>query len=82
MPCKGICDRFKAKRPMPISLGISRYGAGQKRCQVCEMWVEYEGIRCPCCSVKLRCHPRRRDGKIGYREQFLNNHLLSIENRG
>ena len=69
MPCKGICERFRAKKPMPFRLGISRYASGQKRCQVCEVWMSWEGTRCPCCSIKLRGRPRRRDGKVVYKEQ-------------
>lgn len=68
MTCKGICYRYKAHRPMPISLGVSRYAVGQKRCQICEMWMEWEGDRCPCCSIRLRTHPRRRDNKIKFRQ--------------
>ena len=71
MTCKGKCSLYKAIRPMPISKGISRYAAGQKRCQVCEVWMEWDGIRCPCCSIKLRCHPRRKDGKVVYVQQVV-----------
>ena len=67
MTCKGVCYRYKAHRPMPISLGISRYAAGQKRCQVCDMWIEWDGARCPCCSIRLRTHPRRRHNKVKFR---------------
>ena len=28
-----------------------------------DLRMDWDGIRCPCCSIKLRCHPRRRDGK-------------------
>jgi len=69
--CKGICESHRAQRPMPIKLGRSRYAIGQKRCQVCAIWMEWDGIRCPCCSAKLRCHPRRKDGKVVYMEQMI-----------
>jgi len=37
-----------------------RYLAGHKRCQNCDLFIHWEGIRCPCCSTKLRAGPRRK----------------------
>jgi len=54
MVCKGICIRHKASGP--ISSG--RYATGQKRCQICEMYVKWDGIFCPCCGCRLRIGPR------------------------
>ncbi|KAF6246259.1 hypothetical protein C6990_10280 [Nitrosopumilus sp. b3] len=52
--CKGICVKFKA-----IGYeGRHRYENGQKMCPVCEEFLTYAGVRCPCCSVKLRITPR------------------------
>jgi len=53
--CKGICIRHKATKPV----GIGRYAAGQKRCQVCSEFIIWEGIWCPCCGYKLRTKPRK-----------------------
>jgi DNA-directed RNA polymerase subunit RPC12/RpoP len=63
MSCRGICNRFKAKKPNASS---SRYIHGQKRCQVCEEWMNYDGSNCPCCGIKLRTKPRSKDGKEVY----------------
>jgi len=52
--CKGICVGYKALG----YTGRHRYENGQKRCTVCEEFLKYLGIRCPCCSVKLRTTPR------------------------
>ena len=52
--CKGICIRYKALG----YTGRHRYDKGQKLCPVCEEFLKYLGIRCPCCSVKLRTTPR------------------------
>jgi len=52
--CKGICIRYKAIG----YTGRYRYDDGQKLCPVCEEFLNYLGIRCPCCSVKLRTTPR------------------------
>jgi hypothetical protein len=49
MPCKGICIRHKAS---------SRYAAGNKRCQGCEIFMKWDGLLCPCCGYKLRTRPR------------------------
>lgn len=54
MSCKGVCDRYKAIKPV----GIGRYAAGQKRCQVCEIFINFNGNNCPCCNYKLRAKPR------------------------
>ncbi len=31
---------------------------GQRRCQLCEMFIQWEGLWCPCCGVRLRTKPR------------------------
>jgi len=62
MSCRGVCNRWKANKP--VYLG--RYVNGQKRCQVCEAWLNYDGNNCPCCGIKLRTKPRSRDGKEVY----------------
>ena len=54
MVCKGICIRHKASGP--ISYG--RYAIGQKRCQICEIFIKWDGIFCPCCGCRLRIGPR------------------------
>ena len=38
---------------------LGRYESGQKRCQVCQIFIKWDGgIWCPCCSHKLRSNPR------------------------
>ena len=54
MVCKGICIRHKALKPV----GDGRYATGQKRCQVCEMFLNWNGLWCPCCGYRLRTKPR------------------------
>jgi len=53
--CKGVCKKFKAEKSFE---GKSRYELGQKRCNVCELFLNYNDARCPCCSCKLRTNPR------------------------
>jgi predicted amidophosphoribosyltransferase len=56
MVCKGICSRHKVIRP----LNGQRYLIGQKRCQVCQIFIDWVGIFCPCCGYKLRITPRNK----------------------
>jgi len=55
--CKGICNRFAAKRPS----GGFRFVAGQRPCSVCGVFIDvnsYPLHRCPCCNNKLRISSR------------------------
>ena len=56
MVCRGICSRHKAMRP---STG-KRYLIGQKRCQVCQIFINWPGFFCPCCGYRLRNKPRNK----------------------
>jgi rRNA maturation endonuclease Nob1 len=40
---------------------VSRYRMGFKRCTECNLFIKYEGTRCPCCSHVLRTKSRNRD---------------------
>src|SRR5919197_3950686 len=60
MTCKGICIRHKA---------LGRYTTGHKRCQVCELFVQWDGLFCPCCGYRLRTRPRSMKFKIKLRKQ-------------
>ena len=54
MTCKGICTRYKAQKPV----GTGRYASGQRRFQICEIFIKWEGLWCPCCGYRLRTKPR------------------------
>jgi hypothetical protein len=49
MTCKGICIRHKDSY---------RYDTGNKRCQICEIFIKWDGVFCPCCGCRLRTGPR------------------------
>lgn len=68
MGCKDICKKLKAKKPQTGS----RYGNGQKRCQVCEIFIMWEGYFCPCCKYRLRSKPRSSANKLKLREKMPN----------
>jgi hypothetical protein len=61
MTCKGICVRYKVGKP---SFGQGRYTTGQKRCQMCEIFIQWDGLVCPCCGYRLRLRPRNMKTKI------------------
>ena len=56
MVCKDTCIKYRARKPQPT---LGRYDAGQKRCQVCAIFIEWKGVQCPCCGHILRTKPRR-----------------------
>ena len=59
MACKGICHRYKAK----WITQTFRYANGQKRCNICEIFLEWGGFFCPCCRMLLRTRSRSRSIK-------------------
>jgi hypothetical protein len=65
MVCKGICVRHKALKP----LGAGRYSIGQKRCQICETFLKWDGFWCPCCGYRLRTRPRNTKFKNELRKK-------------
>jgi hypothetical protein len=53
--CKGICPQYR-----PVILAYdTRDEKDDKRCLVCDEWLEVEGRRCPCCGTQLRIRPVR-----------------------
>ena len=64
MTSKGICQRHKALIPR----NGGRYLIGQKRCQVCQVFINWNGDFCPCCGYRLRTKPRNRIFKLKFRE--------------
>ncbi|MGB7638218.1 MAG: hypothetical protein WBL88_11680 [Nitrososphaeraceae archaeon] len=63
MTCKGICIRHKAAKPS----SSSRYGSGQRRCQICEIFMRWNRLWCPCCGYMLRTKPRNQEFKAKLR---------------
>jgi hypothetical protein len=56
MLCKGICLRHRAQKPAVAS--YSRYAMGQKRCQICEIFIKWDLLWCPCCGCRMRTRSR------------------------
>ena len=72
MTCKGICIRHKAQKPV----GTGRYSTGQKRCQICELFLKWDGLWCPCCGYRLRTKPRNLKYKVKLRAKKEDQQLL------
>ena len=59
--CKDLCSKYKH-----ISEGrgnTGRYTNGAKRCTTCQIYLVWEGLRCPCCGQQLRTKPRKPEYK-------------------
>ncbi|MDH3695965.1 MAG: hypothetical protein OEQ15_01470 [Nitrosopumilus sp.] len=67
--CNGICNRYKTVKPN----GTGRYNAGQKRCNLYDIFMQWEGIFCPCCGHRLRLKPRNGKYKEKYYEAIRKN---------
>ena len=51
--CKNICE-VKYKQ-VKVKFAQSYYDIPDcKFCAICETFIKWEGVWCPCCSVKLR----------------------------
>ena len=77
MVCKGICIRHKAHKPF----GSGRYAIGQKRCQMCEIFIKWDGIFCPCCGYRLRNGPRLLKHKAKLRMKQKENQIQKAQNK-
>ena len=73
--CNGICNRYKMVKPN----GTGRYSAGQKRCNLCDIFMQWEGLFCPCCGYRLRSKPRNGKYKEKYYEAIRKNEGVIME---
>jgi len=62
--CRGECLKHKATG----SFIGGRYKFGQRRCQVCDLFIVWDGLWCPCCGYKLRSKPRNKKYKQKLRD--------------
>ena len=69
MACKSECHKWKAKKPYAT---VRRYAVGQKYCNTCMVFLEWDGLYCPCCHYRLRQKPRNSKVKQAYREAMKN----------
>jgi len=57
--CNGVCIQYK----IPTVVGVSKYANGGKRCNHCEIFIKWNGSRCPCCNTVLQIRPSDREHK-------------------
>lgn len=60
--CKGTCENFRAESVQ----NKVRYVLGHKRCSYCSIFLQVEGVRCPCCGAKMRSKARHKKRKAVY----------------
>jgi len=65
--CKGKCGVYRSTK---LANGQGRYSNGQRRCQICSIWIKWEGLWCPCCGYRLRTKPRNKKFKETYRKKM------------
>jgi len=58
--CNNKCEKYRFKRKGMKSI----YESGGKGCRCCNILIKYDGLRCPCCSSKLRTKPIDRKAKM------------------
>ena len=63
--CKGICLKSDVTK-VPNS---KKYQFGLKRCSWCDVWLDTESVRCPCCKMILRTKSRNKKRVIADKSQ-------------
>ena len=53
--CNNICQQYKLEKWRDES-----YYKKGKFCRTCQIYIEYDGLTCPCCYQKLRLKPRSK----------------------
>ncbi|MGQ0772207.1 MAG: hypothetical protein ACT4NT_05495 [Nitrososphaerota archaeon] len=64
LTCKGDCKTRYQEFLGQISLKYD----GQKRCGLCNIYLKWDGVKCPCCSSVLHVRPRHSRAKTKYYE--------------
>ena len=73
--CKDICHKYKAHKS---SNERSYYIKGHKRCIECETFLQWDGLKCPCCGRILRTKPHNTisKGKLRLKQAYLEGYLM------
>ncbi len=75
--CKGICPRYRAKRKQREGY----YSSGYKRCNICDVFMDWTGKYCPCCGYQLRTKPRDRKLKERLNSEKLKTSLIQASKK-
>ena len=76
--CKNICKLYKLRRN---NASPSYYDLGCKRCVECEVFLKYDGMRCPCCDRILRIKPHNNISKGKFLQTVHYIYKLTTRNR-
>lgn len=68
---RGLCEKYRFTRGPTGSprAGNVVYPLGGKYCTLCQVYLEWDGLYCPCCSYRLRTNPRGGKSKKKWRER-------------
>ena len=60
--CRGICKQYKNH----VKPTDGNYYDKQEncRCSMCEMYMKWEGMFCPCCGYRVRRRPRSKEAAM------------------
>ncbi len=64
MSCKNICKQYTPTE----NVIRGRYKNGQKRCSICDLFIVWSGLWCPCCNFKLRSKPKNSKYRMKLKE--------------
>lgn len=67
MVCKGICHNYKTTK----RINHCQYADNQKRCQRCSIFINWDGLWCPCCNHQLRSRPRNSKAKQNFLKKLI-----------
>ena len=66
--CKGICKNYKAVKE---NNSFSYYSNGFKRCNECEIFIDWNSYKCPCCHNILRIKPHNTTCKTRILKEYV-----------
>lgn len=66
--CKGICKNYKAVKEKN---SFSYYSNGFKRCSECEIFINWNSYKCPCCNKVLRIKPHNTTCKTRILKKYI-----------
>jgi len=71
MYCKSLCLIYIDYKTGET---LSYYIQGYKLCKECEIFLDWNGKRCPCCNTVLRCKPHNSLSK----QKLRLNHSIKV----
>ena len=66
--CKGICKNYKVVKEKN---SFSYYLNGFKRCNECEIFIDWNSYKCPCCNNILRIKPHNTTCKTRILKEYV-----------